>query len=269
MRIAAGAQRTLGGLHHHGPRGPAGAVQQRVGFVPRVSHCSSGRSSSSGSAPWTARVLVPVRSEASQPPAALPHLERPSPSQLLEEIVDPVVADMEAMNQNLRHIVGDRHPMLLAAADQIFGAGGKKLRPMIVLLMARATAEMAGLRCGAAAGQGRPDAARAAEGHTRPVAACARPRAGGMPATRPAAAQPPAPDPSLRGPRRSHGSAAGTQHPAIGRGAARASAPATSALPFHAPQARPPPTPPPTPAPAPLRAATSCLTTGGWLRSLR
>ena len=85
---------------------------------------------------------MPVNSDA----AALSHLERPSPTQLLEEIVEPVAADMEAMNSNLRHIVGDRHPMLLAAADQIFGAGGKKLRPMIVLLMARATAEMGGLK---------------------------------------------------------------------------------------------------------------------------
>jgi all-trans-nonaprenyl-diphosphate synthase len=90
-------------------------------------------------------VVVPVSSEAA---AIHPPIERPSPAQLLEEIVEPVAADMDTMNQNLRHIVGDRHPMLLAAADQIFGAGGKKLRPMVVLLMARATAEMAGLRCG-------------------------------------------------------------------------------------------------------------------------
>lgn len=77
---------------------------------------------------------------------ALPQLHtRSTPSQLLGEIVGPVAADMDTMNQNLRNIVGDRHPMLMAAADQIFGAGGKKLRPMIVLLMARATAEMAGL----------------------------------------------------------------------------------------------------------------------------
>jgi all-trans-nonaprenyl-diphosphate synthase len=73
-------------------------------------------------------------------------LQRPTPSQLLAEIVDPVQADMEAMNASLRNIVGERHPMLLAAADQIFGAGGKKLRPMIVLLMARATAELSGMR---------------------------------------------------------------------------------------------------------------------------
>lgn len=78
---------------------------------------------------------------------ALPQLDaRLTPSQLIQEIVDPVTEDMATMNANLRNIVGERHPMLMAAADQIFSAGGKKLRPMIVLLMARATADMAGLR---------------------------------------------------------------------------------------------------------------------------
>ena len=64
------------------------------------------------------------------------------------EILAPVREDMEQMAVNLRNIVGDRHPLLLAAADQIFGAGGKKLRPAIVFLVARATAELMGLRWG-------------------------------------------------------------------------------------------------------------------------
>lgn len=55
------------------------------------------------------------------------------------EILAPVKNDMEAMNANLRRIVGGRHPLLVQAADQIFGAGGKKLRPAIVFLAARAT----------------------------------------------------------------------------------------------------------------------------------
>ena len=64
------------------------------------------------------------------------------------EILAPVVADMQQLTVNLRSVVGERHPMLMAAADQIFGAGGKKLRPAIVFLVARATCEVAGLRCG-------------------------------------------------------------------------------------------------------------------------
>lgn len=136
MRLGHG-QRGQGPCHSRG----RGIHRGTRHVVPRVRH---GNDATSTSAPWTARVVVPV----SDAPAALSRLERPSPSQLLEEIVEPVVADMETMNTNLRHIVGDRHPMLMAAADQIFGAGGKKLRPMIVLLMARATAEMGGLRWG-------------------------------------------------------------------------------------------------------------------------
>jgi geranylgeranyl pyrophosphate synthase len=48
-------------------------------------------------------------------------------------------ADVDQLNENLRSIVGKRHPMLMAAADQIFGAGGKKMRPILCFLIARAT----------------------------------------------------------------------------------------------------------------------------------
>lgn len=93
------------------------------------------------------RVLVPVRSEAATEKALLEQLASHdrTPAELLEEIVRPVKDDMEQMNRNLRNVVGNRHPMLMAAADQIFGAGGKKLRPTIVFLVARATAELAGM----------------------------------------------------------------------------------------------------------------------------
>lgn len=66
----------------------------------------------------------------------------------IEAIRHPVAADMEQMNANLRSLAADRGgPTMEAAAAQIFGAGGKKLRPMIVLLVARATAHLGGLRC--------------------------------------------------------------------------------------------------------------------------
>ncbi len=77
-------------------------------------------------------------------PVQLPHI----PPVSIAAIAAPVVADMQQMNANLRSIAGDRDPALQAAADQIFGAGGKQLRPMIVFLVARATAALAGLRCG-------------------------------------------------------------------------------------------------------------------------
>ena len=77
-------------------------------------------------------------------PVQLPHI----PPVSIAAIAAPVAADMQQMNANLRSIAGDRDPALQAAADQIFGAGGKQLRPMIVFLVARATAALAGLRCG-------------------------------------------------------------------------------------------------------------------------
>jgi all-trans-nonaprenyl-diphosphate synthase len=54
---------------------------------------------------------------------------------------DVVRGDLDKMNLSLKNVVGNRHPMLHAAADQIFGGGGgKQLRPTLVFLVARATA---------------------------------------------------------------------------------------------------------------------------------
>lgn len=69
----------------------------------------------------------------------------PNPEANIGTIMLPVQEDMKQLEQNLRNVVGERHPMLMAAADQIFGAGGKKLRPMVVLLVARATYPVTGM----------------------------------------------------------------------------------------------------------------------------
>jgi all-trans-nonaprenyl-diphosphate synthase len=87
-------------------------------------------------------VYTPVRAEAQ---TALKLEASLAPANLLGEILAPVAADMEQMNRNLKNVVGNRHPMLMAAAEQIFGAGGKKLRPVIVFLVAHSTAQRAGL----------------------------------------------------------------------------------------------------------------------------
>jgi all-trans-nonaprenyl-diphosphate synthase len=63
----------------------------------------------------------------------------------IKDITAPVKSDMDVMNQNLLNIVGERHPMLMAAAEQIFGAGGKKLRPMLIFLVSHGTAQLGGL----------------------------------------------------------------------------------------------------------------------------
>ncbi|MEY3298176.1 MAG: hypothetical protein RLZZ597_1436 [Cyanobacteriota bacterium] len=51
----------------------------------------------------------------------------------------PVETDLDLLTENLKGLVGARHPILSAAAEHLFGAGGKRLRPAIVLLLARAT----------------------------------------------------------------------------------------------------------------------------------
>ncbi|MEB3230769.1 MAG: solanesyl diphosphate synthase [Leptolyngbyaceae bacterium] len=51
----------------------------------------------------------------------------------------PVESDLAALTETLKQLVGARHPILYAAAEHLFGAGGKRLRPAIVLLIARAT----------------------------------------------------------------------------------------------------------------------------------
>lgn len=54
-------------------------------------------------------------------------------------LFSPVEADLRLLTENLKQLVGARHPILYAAAEHLFGAGGKRLRPAIVLLLSRAT----------------------------------------------------------------------------------------------------------------------------------
>lgn len=51
----------------------------------------------------------------------------------------PVEADLLVLTENLKNLVGTRHPILYAAAEHLFSARGKRVRPAIVLLLARAT----------------------------------------------------------------------------------------------------------------------------------
>lgn len=51
----------------------------------------------------------------------------------------PVEADLRLLSDNLKSLVGARHPVLGAAAEHLFSTGGKRIRPAIVLLLSRAT----------------------------------------------------------------------------------------------------------------------------------
>nr|QUE29665.1 preA [Erythrotrichia foliiformis] len=47
--------------------------------------------------------------------------------------------DLDTLNKNLKSMVKANHPILYAAAEHLFKAGGKRIRPVIVLLVAKAT----------------------------------------------------------------------------------------------------------------------------------
>ena len=54
------------------------------------------------------------------------------------ELLMPVELDLENLLSDLRSLIGAGHPILQAAAEHLFSAGGKRLRPGIVLLVSRA-----------------------------------------------------------------------------------------------------------------------------------
>jgi len=64
----------------------------------------------------------------------------------LAEIVAPVAEDLVVLNDNLQSVVGAQNPLLMSAAKQIFSAGGKRMRPALIFLVSKATAELAGLK---------------------------------------------------------------------------------------------------------------------------
>ncbi len=61
------------------------------------------------------------------------------------EILQPVEQDIEILLTDLRSLIGAGHPILQAAAEHLFSAGGKRLRPGIVLLISRAISAEGGL----------------------------------------------------------------------------------------------------------------------------
>nr|YP_009745184.1 Prenyltransferase [Halymenia maculata]QIG87194.1 Prenyltransferase [Halymenia maculata] len=54
-------------------------------------------------------------------------------------ILSSITNDLNMLNTNLKKMVGAKHPILYAAAEHLFSAGGKRIRPAIVLLVAQAT----------------------------------------------------------------------------------------------------------------------------------
>ena len=54
------------------------------------------------------------------------------------ELLQPVEKDLDELILDLKNLIGAGHPILQAAAEHLFSAGGKRLRPGIVLLISKA-----------------------------------------------------------------------------------------------------------------------------------
>jgi all-trans-nonaprenyl-diphosphate synthase len=50
----------------------------------------------------------------------------------------PVETDLDQLVENLKQLIGAKNPILYAAAEHLFQAGGKRMRPAIVFLVSRA-----------------------------------------------------------------------------------------------------------------------------------
>nr|YP_010873191.1 Prenyl transferase [Nemalion vermiculare]WGV34343.1 Prenyl transferase [Nemalion vermiculare] len=50
-----------------------------------------------------------------------------------------IADELKLLDKNLQSMVGARHPVLNAASEHLFSAGGKRLRPAIVMLVAKCT----------------------------------------------------------------------------------------------------------------------------------
>ncbi|KAF5193170.1 Solanesyl diphosphate synthase [Thalictrum thalictroides] len=80
------------------------------------------------------------------PELALDTNPNSSSSISITSLLEVVADDLLTLNKNLQSIVGAENPVLISAAEQIFSAGGKRMRPALVFLVARATAEIKHLR---------------------------------------------------------------------------------------------------------------------------
>ncbi|KAK9060430.1 hypothetical protein SSX86_021134 [Deinandra increscens subsp. villosa] len=81
-----------------------------------------------------------LNGDAIGPPSVLSE-KTESTADLFEVVSD----DLLTLNKNLQSIVGAENPVLMSAAEQIFSAGGKRMRPALVFLVSRATLELTGL----------------------------------------------------------------------------------------------------------------------------
>nr|YP_009244442.1 prenyl transferase [Agarophyton chilense]AMK96684.1 prenyl transferase [Agarophyton chilense]ASP44579.1 prenyl transferase [Agarophyton chilense]UAD84387.1 prenyl transferase [Agarophyton chilense] len=61
---------------------------------------------------------------------------------ILPKTLQNIQPDLVILENNLKRMVGAKHPILYAAAEHLFKAGGKRIRPTIILLVALSTTKM-------------------------------------------------------------------------------------------------------------------------------
>ncbi|CAM8877113.1 unnamed protein product [Rhodiola kirilowii] len=114
---------------------------------PRKLVCCSRRLVRTSAIASTQRPETLLNGIEAEAPGSVLNLENDSTRPIsLTNMFEPVADDLLTLNQNLKSIVGAENPVLMSAAEQIFGAGGKRMRPALVFLVSRATAELAGLK---------------------------------------------------------------------------------------------------------------------------
>ncbi|KAK1414356.1 hypothetical protein QVD17_30100 [Tagetes erecta] len=95
------------------------------------------------------RNIAKRRVFSTEAPGTLLNGDAPGPPPVLSEkkadLFEVVADDLLTLNKNLQSIVGAENPVLMSAAEQIFSAGGKRMRPALVFLVSRATLELTGL----------------------------------------------------------------------------------------------------------------------------
>ena len=62
------------------------------------------------------------------------------------DIFSSIQYELSTVNKNLKRMVGAKHPILYAAAEHLFYAGGKRIRPALVLLVAYTTIQGKNIR---------------------------------------------------------------------------------------------------------------------------
>lgn len=88
----------------------------------------------------------PLLNGSAQGPPRVLDLKEPKRPLSAANLFEVVADDLLTLNRNLQSIVGAENPVLMSAAEQIFGAGGKRMRPALVFLVSRATAGLVGLK---------------------------------------------------------------------------------------------------------------------------